>query len=642
MQLGQLIKGAMLTWPLFFSLTSSIGLCTGDFPPNDEATLNKVADSRYWHLLLHYKRSITLATKGEAETASFYFSPQGHSSPYRELVASIEAFQKNTGEIGPLKQHPQCAFPERYRYLKETLHLEVTSEVCKPFLEWKSRFNPRSVTLVFATAYLNNSATMFGHTFLRVDSRPRPDHLVKNDLLDYGLNFGAGMVPGGGTVNAVLGLTGGLPGFFSMMPYFDKVHEYSDTESRDLWEYQLSLNAEQISRMLNHTWELASTSFPYYFFDKNCSYQLLALLEVANPDWHLTDQFFYWVIPSDTVRALKKIDGAIVDAHMRPSLYRQLKQRLEALNIQEQGDFKRSAGATLALNGKESALVLDTLIESHEYNFMKAQKQPDDAYKERKRQLLLARARLDAQAPEFPPIIATNRPDLGLSSEKFSAYGGSKTGGDSYTGLQLRPGFHDLLDLDAGYLDFSEVALFRTDLRYYANARQFRVHEFEAVELTSLPPVDGINHGISWMTVDGLYSPPDLDCKHCVAARVSAGAGYSVSPLPASDGLVVSALLKGNVEYSGWFKGNFRMGPSFQTQALADVSTFAKAGVSGELYYYPTQNALQRTYERFTGQFAFNPLMAVTTNIELRFTASYYFLSRGNSVDATGMLSFYF
>ncbi len=626
----------MRAWPLFllFIATSAFG--------QDEAALRELANGRYWRLLGHYKKSIVGATKGEAGSPSFYLSPEGRYNPYAELVATLEAFAQNTQEIGPHKQHPQCAFPERFRYLKQQLQLKVKEEVCTRFLEWKSRFNPSSVTLVFATAYLNNSATMFGHTFLRVDSKPRPHSKVKSDLLDYGLNFGAGMVRGGGSINALLGLTGGLPGYFSLLPYFDKVHEYSDTESRDLWEYRLSLDEEQISRMLNHTWELGATLFPYYFLDKNCAYQLLALLEVANPDWHLTDQFFYWVIPSDTVRVLRSVKGAILDVHLRPSLYRQLKQKIDAMNPREASDFRRSRGGPLELNGSESALVLDALVEHQEYSFMKAERVPTDADQERQRRLLLARARQVVPSIELPPISANNRPDLGVSSKKVSFYGGTRAGSQVFSGLQLRPAFHDLYDLDEGYLHFSEVNLLRTDLRYYYSPRQFRVHELGLVELTSLPPADEISHAMSWLTADGLYSPPDLDCKHCVAARISGGLGYSRFLAPATENLLASALLKANVEYSGWFAGNVRMGPSLLAQVLSDVSTFGKVGLSGEAFYYPTQVSELRVYEKVTALLAFNPLLNVGKDFELRGQASYYFLKRGNSLDFTGTVSIYF
>jgi hypothetical protein len=46
-------------------------------------------------------------------------------------------------------------------------------------------------------------------------------------------------------------LTGQYPGEYSIMPYYRKVKEYGDFESRDLWEYELNLTPEETRFWLN-------------------------------------------------------------------------------------------------------------------------------------------------------------------------------------------------------------------------------------------------------------------------------------------------------------------------------------------------------------------------------------------------------
>ena len=46
-----------------------------------------------------------------------------------------------------------------------------------------------------------------------------------------------------GLLFAVYGLIGRFPAGFSVMPYYLKVQEYTNMESRDLWEYRLRLDA---------------------------------------------------------------------------------------------------------------------------------------------------------------------------------------------------------------------------------------------------------------------------------------------------------------------------------------------------------------------------------------------------------------
>jgi hypothetical protein len=85
---------------------------------------------------------------------------------------------------------------------------------------------------------MNNPASMFGHTFLRVDkNREGPEQT----LLNYGVNYAANVDTK--NVNALAyafeGLFGFFRGTFTLFPYYAKVQEYSNWESRDLWEYEL-------------------------------------------------------------------------------------------------------------------------------------------------------------------------------------------------------------------------------------------------------------------------------------------------------------------------------------------------------------------------------------------------------------------
>ncbi len=68
-----------------------------------------------------------------------------------------------------------------------------------------------------------------------------------------------------------------------------------------------------------HVWELGPTRFDYYFFDENCAYHLLSLLEVARPGLQLTDRFRWWAIPSDTVRAVTDQPGLLKRVVYRPA-----------------------------------------------------------------------------------------------------------------------------------------------------------------------------------------------------------------------------------------------------------------------------------------------------------------------------------
>lgn len=89
------------------------------------------------------------------------------------------------------------------------------------------------------------------------------------------------------------------------MPDRDKLSEYHRLENCDLWEHRLNLTPQETERMAEHVWELQQIRFDYFFFDENCSFRLLELLEIARPGIELTRHLPLPAIPTDTVRAVK-------------------------------------------------------------------------------------------------------------------------------------------------------------------------------------------------------------------------------------------------------------------------------------------------------------------------------------------------
>ena len=229
--------------------------------------------------------------------------------------------------------HPQCRFPARYAWLKRELGAppDFVDQPCPLLDTWRTGISAEAVTLVYATAYLNGPASMYGHTFLRL-SRATGEG---NPLLDYAVNFAADADTKNGLLYAFLGLTGGFAGHFYVVPYYVKVQEYTNMESRDLWEYELSFTGEQVQRLVLHAWETRTTYFDYYFIDENCSYQLLTLLEAAEPSLHLIDRFGGRVVPADTVRAVLEQPGLIRRVASRPSLVSTMTERKARLDGRE-------------------------------------------------------------------------------------------------------------------------------------------------------------------------------------------------------------------------------------------------------------------------------------------------------------------
>jgi len=174
---------------------------------------------------------------------------------------------------------------------------------------------------------------MFGHTLLRIDPAESEN---SSHWLSMAVNFGANINNNDNSIlYAFKGLSGGYPGIFIVTPYFNKIKEYNRYENRDIWEYPLNLTPDETRKMVLHLWELKEINFRYYFFDENCSYRLLELLQVARPGLQLTEQFGLTAIPVDTVRSIDKA-GLINGIQYRPSQSTNVNFLIRKLNSEQQ------------------------------------------------------------------------------------------------------------------------------------------------------------------------------------------------------------------------------------------------------------------------------------------------------------------
>ena len=117
-----------------------------------------------------------------------------------------------------LRQQAQCRYPARYAWLRNELAIDpagLPQADCRRYEKWKDQINPESVSLVFASSYLNNPSSMYGHTFLLLKKK---GHSSQERLVDYAVNYAADLEKDNGFLYAMKGLMGGYHGRFSTFP----------------------------------------------------------------------------------------------------------------------------------------------------------------------------------------------------------------------------------------------------------------------------------------------------------------------------------------------------------------------------------------------------------------------------------------
>lgn len=496
--------------------------------PLDPQRVKEVAAAPRWQRLLHYKSHWFTGHHSAIDGKGFFFSREGAKDAEKELRATIDAFTSAADtKISKLSQPPACAFPARFRYLNEEFQLGLTMPKCEKWEEFLSRFNGYdSVTLIFSTAYPNNPASMFGHSFLRINSWAEPGR-AKLDLLDYGLSYAAQVPEDENNFLFVwFGLTGGYIGTFSSIPYYAKVQEYNNSESRDLWEYDLNINHDETWWLLANVWEIEVNSYSdYYFFDENCSYEILSLLEVAKPDWQVADYLFH-MIPGESVKKVARQKGAIAKVKFRPSLFKKLNAYGERLSAEERKSF-----FSIIQGGSPAAAATVTLDAGIQYfYYLKQQKsgalsEGDSAIFQK---ILAERSHRGPPAPE-PIFEEKSRPELGHHASRLSLGAGMQKGTSGYGAFEeigIKFAYHDLLNHDIGFVPFSEISFPHIDLRWFSKENRLWVQRIEFLSINSLSPWSWMKHSLSWRAV-AAYEVPIDQCSFCHILHAEGNVGFS-------------------------------------------------------------------------------------------------------------------
>lgn len=489
----------------------------------------ELGHSAAWRALLHFPKG---ADRSLIDDPSFFLAPNGHSDPAAELRATVEVFSKSPESQG--NASPQCRWAGRYRWLQRHAPELATRFVPQSCPDWDllyQRAQPHSATLVFPDGYMNSPASMFGHTLLRIDQvDPKP-------LRSFAVNYAAHTAEDNGIAYAFNGLSGRYKGYFSLMPYPDKLKEYQFGEQRDIWEYRLTLTPEETSAMFEHLWDLQNTYAYYYFLDRNCSFQLLALIEAVRPNLDLLSNWGATVIPIDTIRRLVN-SGLVDNTQFRPSQATQLQRYLLVLSAQEVQTVKALSQSTthiesidLPIDTARRSLVLDAAVALVQWQRSQNLMSLED-YRERFLSLLRQRSQIKAHdATALPSAIPDHlNPMHGHGTRRFSL-SHIHQGRDHDLGFSFRPAIHDIRDRETGYRPGAGIAFLDVQARWDRRSDQLKIDSFDLLKIESLAPRNSLMNPYSWRLNVGAKRADPLDRETDLQAFVTLGGGVSYRTL---------------------------------------------------------------------------------------------------------------
>jgi len=589
------------------------------------AHIKNLSNTSQWWALLHYKKNL-FGVKSLVDDPKFFISSDGKFNPKSELEATIRYLYSYHE-----KENPIDRFMARYEWLKKELQMPSPYEkYCTKYQEIISFKDTIKVNLVFPTGYINSPASMFGHTLLTVQSQYNPG------LLSSAINYAANTNETFGPLFAFRGIFGFYKGYFSIMPYYMKVQEYGDLESRDIWEYTLNLNQDEVRFMLFHIWELDNVYSNYYFFDENCSFNLLYLLEVTRPDTHLTDNFFLWVIPIDTLR--KVINAEFVESTtFRPSRTTTINHMVSQLNtdqikavksIANQKDDALTNLINSSFTEKQKIQILDCASEFIQYRYANKE------YTQKEYQNLFINVlKIRSSFTQTVPYSIPNppRPEAGHYSSHVRLQAGVFEE-KPYTELVYRPSYHDLCDDPSGFISGSQIIFGETAIRYYYDNQKLLFQRLELINIESLSPINPLIKPLSWKVITGFDRIPLENNNQTLVYQLNTGSGYTIE-------IFKWLQIYGMIEFSGLLNNNF------------EHNIEAGPGLSAGIMLQPFQHFRVRsyivdTYYLYGDAFNFLTIKAIFQyNFNQRFSTRFEVSSWYNEQwynQLSGALTFYF
>lgn len=508
----------------------------------------------------------------------------GKTNPEAELLKNIEVLFDQSNKPQDPNEHPACKFPLRYEWIRQQLNLNVPAHEelnCPNFTNWISALGATGVNLIFASSYTNNPASMFGHTFLKLTRVQNKVELP--DMLHYTVNFAADTGSEKGFLYTIKGLFGAYPGTFSTMPYYIKIQQYNNFESRDLWEYALNISPEQLHKIVFHLWEMGSTYFDYYFGDENCSYFLLALLEEADDEVYLRKHLPFFIIPMDTLKVVGTKTNWIQDIHYRPSLERRYQSSYKTFNKLERKIFDdvvilQNTETLKNVSPESQGKIVDTAMD------YLAVKEKENTKTDFQKKLLTLRSENPATyiAPEM------GKPGDPLSSHPSSRFGvgGSRMGGRNFAHFDFRGAHHDVLDNSSGFDPGAQIQILEGRIRVATHNGDVALDHLKLIEVVSMSPKTKYLSKTSWNIGFGWRKNYSDECFDCGAAYVEGGPGITLGT-SGERRFYFTVFGNGFFQAGPWNQTGYQVGPSGTSILTMDLNKRQRLMISGNARYSP-------------------------------------------------------
>lgn len=509
---------------------SAVSVASATTPLN----LKRLAVETGWIRLLHYEsdRGAASGWRSAIHSAEFFLAPTGATDPLAELHATFVAMFAPVGNDADA--HAQCRFPARRMWLVQRLggSAPFAQIACPRFEGFIRNSEVDSVSIIFATGFLGNPASYYGHALLKFNYTGTDS---RSPLLDVSVNYGAILTGTDDPLTYMLkGVFGGYDGGFSHVHYYFHNHNYGENELRDLWEYRLDLPPEAVRLIVAHAWEVLGQHYTYYFFRRNCAFRMAEIVQVVD-GVDITPPDRPWTIPQSMIQRLAQASFAgrplLSEVRYHPSRQSRFYEKYRSLETEDAHLLRGLADGAEAVSGSRfqgrsvtsRQAVLDGLIDYYQFVAdpeTRARGMADPGYA----RALAARYRLPPGEPAVAPRLP-EAPQLGRPPGWVQAgwMHGSVSG--EALSLRLRPAYYDVLDTASGHVP--NGALMMGDVQLRVEEGRVRLQQFDLLAIESVnPALSGLpgDRGAAWKLRAGIEQAR-LACKDCLVPRLQGDMG---------------------------------------------------------------------------------------------------------------------
>lgn len=506
-------------------MASFLFICFPLFAGNDQeiSKQHSLASHPTWLALLQFKDGKPLLND-----AGFYLS-----SP--QVSAEAEFTAAVTSLIDQPDKTRICRYPARYLWLQRQLQRqpEDLAILCPGFAEFQTFVPIEHLSLIYANENISRPTTMMGHAFLKLSG-----HNAKGQLREHAISFYTEL----DSINPFLlgyqTLLAGKEGYFVLSPYQERLAFYTQTEQRNIIEYNIELDADEVALVQAYLWELKQTRLDYFFHSYNCATLSQLILAIVKPA--LREAHSPWVSPVDVVKSVQA--AKLVDnATLYPATKWRLKMlldslQLEGVDVSVHGNFQLKLDNTKQPSPLAQALSVDLqhtyqrwLLEQGHINQLQ--------YKERQNQLPEEKVQLSLNQYKEP----AKRTD---DSQLWLYYGNNQ----NYR-FGFLPASHQLSDDNRQLFSESALALLNIEFEYQQSVQKLDLYALRYYSFSHYLPFDSLTRDWSGHFALGteFQSVGKNSRKRTHYLYGGIGRSYSLT-----EDLLVYGTLDAGTAFSGW------------------------------------------------------------------------------------------